>query len=155
MVNIQINVDEKSGKITAFTIQGEDLKPEVMERAIDSIRQSFTGNAPAQAQAASVMAKDIRDLSADRLTIKDRLTLFLKFEYGDAWFSTLDVKAKYEKTYNEELKISTVSTYLSRLHNEGFLARRGNKIEREYHIAATPESEPVATNAPAPARDQN
>lgn len=146
MVNIQISLDDKSGKITAFTILGEDLKPEELERAIKSIRHTFGGNVPAQAQAASVMAKDIQDLSDDGMTIKDRLKLFLKFEYRGAWFGTIDVKDRYGRTYGEEIKISTVSTYLSRLHNEGFLERRGNKIEREYRLIEIP-AEPAIQDA--------
>ena len=154
MVNIQISLDDKSGKITAFTILGEDLKPEELERAIKSIRHTFGGsvpggNTPPQAQAASVMAKDIQDLSDDGMTIKDRLKLFLKFEYHGAWFGTIDVKDRYGRTYGEEIKISTVSTYLSRLHNEGFLERRGNKIEREYHLIEIP-AEPAIQDARVP-----
>ncbi|HMK45663.1 MAG TPA: hypothetical protein VK436_03460 [Methanocella sp.] len=135
MVDVKISLDEKSGKITAFSILGEDLKPETMELAFKSIRQSFGGNATSrQPQASAAMTKDIQDLSSGQLTIMDRLKLFLKFEYRGVWFGTIDVKDRYQHTYGEEIKISTVSTYLSRLHNEGFLERRGNKIEREYRI---------------------
>ncbi|CAJ37759.1 hypothetical protein [Methanocella arvoryzae] len=154
MVDIKISLDNQSGKITAFTILGEDLKADELERAINSIRQTFGGastssQAP-QAQATSVMAKDIRDLSSDRMTIKERLKLFLKFEYRGAWFNTIDVKDRYWRTYNEEIKISTVSTYLSRLHNEGFLERRGNKIEREYRIVEIPAEPQPAQDARVP-----
>jgi len=151
MVDIKISLDDKSGKITAFTILGEDLKPEEMNRAFSSFMQKFGGNAPVQAQAPSVMAKDIKDLSGDRLTIKDRLKLFLKFEYRNDWFNTIEVKERYGLTYGEEIKISTVSTYLSRLHNEGFLERRGNKIEREYHILQF-VAEPAIPDARVPER---
>ncbi|WP_424359863.1 hypothetical protein [Methanocella sp. MCL-LM] len=151
MVDIKISLDNQSGKITAFTILGEDLKADELERAINSIRQTFGGiSAPAQAQAASVMAKDVKDLSDDRMTIKDRLKLFLKFEYRGAWFNTIDVKDRYGRTYGEEIKISTVSTYLSRLHNEGFLERRGNKIEREYRIIDIPAEPTAAQDARVP-----
>jgi hypothetical protein len=154
MVDIKISLDNQSGKITAFTILGEDLKPEALEQAIKTIRHTFGGSASPQApqaQAASVMAKDIQDLSDDSMTIKDRLKLFLKFEYRNAWFNTIDVKERYGQTYATEIKISTVSTYLSRLHNEGFLERRGNKIEREYRIAEL-LAEPGVQEAVVPER---
>ncbi len=133
-MEIKINMDEKSGKITAFSILGEDLNAHAMEQALLFVKSKF-GENDQGAQKPSVMAKDVNDLPADRLTIKDRLKLFLKFEYHTTWFSTIDVKDRYERQYGEEIKISTVSTYLSRLHNEGFLERRGNKVEREYRIA--------------------
>ena len=144
-MELKINMDEKSGKITAFTVLGDNLNAEAMEQALLFIRGKLGENDRGASRSPSVMAKDIGDLSADRLTIKDRLKLFLKFEYRDAWFGTVDVKDRYERQYNEEIKISTVSTYLSRLHNEGFLERRGNKVEREYRIAVL---EPAPAEAP-------
>ena len=44
------------------------------------------------------------------------------------------VKDRYQRQYGEEIKLSTVSTYLTRLTGEGFLERRGNRVEREYHV---------------------
>ena len=148
-MEIKINMDEKSGKITSFSVLGEDLSADAMERACLFVKGKLQPtSAPARDQ--SIMAKDISDLSQDTLTIKDRLKLFLKFEYRNAWFNSIDVKERYEKQYGEEIKISTVSTYLSRLHNEGFLERRGNKVEREYFIAQRPEpaaQEPLVQGA--------
>lgn len=145
-MEIKINMDEKSGKVTAFSVIGEDLNAQSMEQALLFVRSKFGENDPSARKPASVMSKDIADLSSDRLTIKDRLKLFLKFEYRTAWFGTVDVKERYERQYGEEIKISTVSTYLSRLHNEGFLERRGNKVEREYRIIVAPE--PALGGAP-------
>jgi len=134
-MEIKINMDEKTGKVTAFSILGEDLNAQAMEQALLFVKSKF-GESDKSAGTKSVMAKDIADLSSEKLTIMERLKLFLKFEYRNAWFGTVDVKDRYEKQYGEEIKISTVSTYLSRLHNEGYLERRGNKVEREYRIAA-------------------
>ena len=135
-MEIKIDMDEKSGKITNISFNG-DLSANAVDQAMQYMKKMLEQNSQAQStQKQSVMAKDIDDLSADRLTIKDRLKLFLKFEYRTTWFGTIDVKERYERQYSEEIKISTVSTYLSRLHNEGFLERRGNKVEREYRIAA-------------------
>jgi hypothetical protein len=146
-MEIKINMDEKSGKITAFSILGEDLNARAMEQALLFVKSKF-GENDQGAQKPSAMAKDIDDLSsAERLTIKDRLKLFLKFEYRTAWFGTIEVKERYERQYGEEIKISTVSTYLSRLHNEGFLERMGNKVERKYKIAAL---EPAVEGVPVP-----
>jgi hypothetical protein len=135
-MEIKISMDEKSGKITNISLNG-DLSANGVGQAMEYMKKMLEQNNQAQsAQKPSVMARDIDDLSAEKLTIKDRLKLFLKFEYRTTWFSTIDVKDRYERQYGEEIKISTVSTYLSRLHNEGFLERRGNKVEREYRIAA-------------------
>lgn len=144
-MEIKFNLDEKSGKITAFSVIGEDLNAHSMEQALLFVKSKFGENDRSVQKPASVMTRDIADLSSDRLTIKERLKLFLKFDYGNAWFGTVDVKDRYERQYGVEIKISTVSTYLSRLHKEGFLERRGNKVEREYRITSI---EPPLEGAP-------
>lgn len=137
-MEVKFNVDEKSGKIREFAISGDDLDSDVMEKVFKTIKEKLGSIESAGTRKASVMASDIADLSADKLTIKDRLRLFLRFEYRNSWFTSLDVKGRYEKQYGEEIKLSTVSTYLSRLHTEGFLERRGNRVEREYRIIEEP-----------------
>ncbi len=131
-MEIKVNVDEKSGKITQLTFSGDDgFNMDAVQKALSAIAKNFPGT---EGSHEPVMAKDILDLSADKYTIKERLTLFLRFEFRDLWFTSLQVKEKYERQYGEEIKISTVSTYLTRLYNEGFLERRGNRVEREYHV---------------------
>ncbi|OPY28816.1 MAG: hypothetical protein A4E28_01277 [Methanocella sp. PtaU1.Bin125] len=144
-MEIKINMDEKSGKITAFSVIGEDLNAQSMEQVLRFVKSKFGESDRSVQKPAPVTAEDIVSRSAEKLTIKERLTLFLKYEYRDAWFGTVDVKDRYERQYGEEIKISTVSTYLSRLHKEGFLTRRGNKVERQYRIASI---EPHLEGAP-------
>jgi hypothetical protein len=67
------------------------------------------------------------------LSIKERLEMFLRFEYPRAWFSSLDVKRQYENVYGK-IGLSTVSTYLARMSHENILIRRGNRNQREYHF---------------------
>ncbi|MCX9083970.1 MAG: hypothetical protein OIN87_04120 [Candidatus Methanoperedens sp.] len=67
------------------------------------------------------------------LSIKERLEMFLRFEYPGIWFSSLDVKRQYENVYGK-IGLSTVSTYLARMCHENILIRRGNRNQREYHF---------------------
>lgn len=140
-MEVKFNFDEKSGRIREFTVSGEDLNSESLEKVFAALKQKLGDTGENRAPQPSIMARDITDLSSDKLTIKDRLKLFLKFEYRGRWFTTLDVKDRYEKQYGDEIKLSTVSTYLSRLNNEGFLERRGNRVEREYHIAGAGDTD--------------
>jgi hypothetical protein len=142
-MEVKFNLDEKSGKITEMTFSGDGINKEAIQRAMSSIWQNNSADEPKQ----SVMAKDISDLSADKTTLKERLTLFLRFEFSESWFTTQDVKSKYDDMYAEEIKLSTVSTYLTRLFNEGFLERRGNRIEREYHVINVDVQEKIVERA--------
>lgn len=72
-------------------------------------------------------------LKNESLTIKERLELFLNFEYKDQWFTSLEVKRDYDRVY-PSIKLSTVSTYLSRLYREGKLERMGNRNQRKYRL---------------------
>jgi len=72
-------------------------------------------------------------IGSGTLSIKERLEMFLRFEYPMAWFSSLDVKSQYENVYGK-IGLSTVSTYLARMCHENILIRRGNRNQREYHF---------------------
>jgi DNA-binding transcriptional ArsR family regulator len=55
--------------------------------------------------------------------------------FGDgSWFTSKDILGAYRRTYNEDLKLSTVSTYLLRLYNSGLLERRGERKNRMYRL---------------------
>lgn len=67
------------------------------------------------------------------LTLRERLEMFLRFEYPRVWFTSLDVKKQYENIYGR-IGLSTVSTYLARMSREDILIRRGNRNQREYRF---------------------
>jgi hypothetical protein len=73
------------------------------------------------------------DDSESQLTLKERLEMFLRFEFPRMWFSSFDVKKRYEDVYGN-ISLSTVSTYLARMYRDSLLERRGNRTQREYHI---------------------
>jgi len=75
-----------------------------------------------------------------KLTINERLELFLKYEYPRVWFSSQDIQQHYEKIYGP-IKLSTVSTYLSRMFGKEILERRGNRTQREYRYISDEPSE--------------
>lgn len=52
------------------------------------------------------------------------------------WFSSQDAKKACERTMREHLSLSTVSTYLARLADRGFLMRKGSSNQRRYKILA-------------------
>jgi len=145
-MEIKVNVDEKSGKITQLTVSGDGLDMVALQKALSSISKNLARpEEPVSEPAAAV--DGLADMMDGNYTIKERLRLFLKFEFKSLWFTTVQVKEKYEAQYGEEIKTSTVSTYLTRLYNEGFLERRGNRVEREYHVIAVNVEDRVVERA--------
>jgi hypothetical protein len=63
---------------------------------------------------------------------KVRLAAEKNFPVG--WFSSKDLQAAYEKQFNEPIRLSTASTYLSRLTDRGFFLRSGASNQRQYRI---------------------
>lgn len=101
----------------------------------------FSGKAPAVSAAKFItaVARDkveqtsISAIDDKPLTLKERLEMFLRFEFPGAWFSSLDVKRRYESVYGK-INLSTVSTYLARMQRNNLLERRGNRNQREYRL---------------------
>ena len=48
------------------------------------------------------------------------------------WFTSKDIVSLYEQHVGESIKLSTVSTNLSRLETQGILQKRGSKKDLEY-----------------------
>ncbi|MGD2065754.1 MAG: hypothetical protein PVI43_01110 [Candidatus Bathyarchaeota archaeon] len=63
---------------------------------------------------------------------KVRLTAEKNFPVG--CFSSKDLQEAYEKQFNEPIRLSTASTYLSRLTDRGFFIRSGASNQRRYRI---------------------
>jgi predicted transcriptional regulator len=69
----------------------------------------------------------------DGETLMERLEKFILYEFPDAWFTSQELRDRYE-TLSDDIKISTVSTYLSRMNRDGLLERKGNRNNRQYRL---------------------
>jgi hypothetical protein len=54
------------------------------------------------------------------------------------WFSSSDIQLAYEEKFKEPISLSTVSTYLSRYCDKGFLVRKGppNMLKYKLNVEA-------------------
>lgn len=73
-------------------------------------------------------------------TIMDRLENFIKYEFTNTWFTSQELRERYE-TVADDIKLSTVSTYLSRMNRDGLLEKRGNRNNRQYRLIEMMEPE--------------
>ena len=58
------------------------------------------------------------------MTKSERVRLTIEKHFPLTWFSSREIQYAYEEEYNP-IRLSTVSTYLSRYTNRGFLVRNG------------------------------
>lgn len=73
-------------------------------------------------------------------TIMDRLEKFIKYEFSNTWFTSQELRERYE-TVEDDIKLSTVSTYLSRMNHDNLLEKRGNRNNRQYRLIEAIEPE--------------
>lgn len=66
----------------------------------------------------------------------ERIKKLVEDRFQDSWFSSKDVKFAYEEEYGESIPLSTVSTYLQRLHKNGFLHRSGSQNQHIYRLSS-------------------
>ncbi len=90
-------------------------------------------------------AQDTFEYEGEDLTIKERLASFLRYDdrAPKEWFTSSQIRRIYEDKFEEEARLSTISTYLARLHSDGILERKGSKAKRLYRLATTKLEIPV------------
>jgi hypothetical protein len=64
----------------------------------------------------------------------DKVRLAVEKNFPVGWFSSTDIQSAYEKQFNEPLRLSTASTYLSRLADRGFFIKKGASNQLRYRI---------------------
>jgi len=62
----------------------------------------------------------------------EKLRSLMEKHFPLVWFSSRDAQLVYEREFNEPIPLSTVSTYLSRMAERGFLAKSGASNRRRY-----------------------
>ena len=72
--------------------------------------------------------------SASEMPKIEKVHLAAEKNFPVGWFSSKDLQISYEKQFNEPIRLSTASTYLSRLTDRGFFIRSGASNKRRYRI---------------------
>ncbi len=113
---------------TTVTFEGDLSKKKVLH-LIEALDFHSTST---NTSSSSTLPKFL-DIKDEKLTVKERMRLFLRYEYPKVWFNSIEVREHYQRLF-ENIPLSTVSTYLARMYREGILERRGNRVQREYRF---------------------
>ncbi len=129
-MKIRIEIEDKGLKSVY------EFETQSMER--DALREKIVG----YLAAANIFSEPDESTYASRDhdgngTLMDRIGRFIKYEFPDSWFTSQELKERYE-TVADDIKLSTVSTYLSRMNRDGLIERKGNRNNRQYRLL--PES---------------
>jgi hypothetical protein len=69
----------------------------------------------------------------------DKLCQLVRRQFSFNWFSSKDVQKVYEQEFDEPVSLSTVSTYLARMVDRGFLTRKGSANNMRYRLVTLPQ----------------
>jgi len=72
--------------------------------------------------------------SGESLTKFEKIQSIIENNFSSSWFSAKEVQSKYENTTGEQIGLSTVSTYLSRLSEQGLLIKQKISNRTRYRL---------------------
>ena len=126
---MRVEVIDNEGIKTSIEREGELLNEGIKPLTIRSIVKFL------EDQLSSPSVRN--SYEGEELTIKERLASFLRYDEGtpEDWFTTSEIKRIYEEVYEEEARLSTISTYLARMYSDGILERTGSRARRKYRLA--------------------
>jgi hypothetical protein len=67
-------------------------------------------------------------------TSMDKITDLIRTKLNNSWFTSKDISLIYKEQHCENIKSSTISTYLTRLYNNGYIERKGNRSCWQYKL---------------------
>ncbi len=79
------------------------------------------------------------EYNLDNLSQKDKVYLLLRKNHPSEWVKSTDLQEEYENIFGEEIKLSSISTYLARFYEHGAVERRGSRAQREYKLIEAEE----------------
>lgn len=120
MKRVKIEICDNNGELVTVAMSGQVSKERLMQ-----ILDVFESNDFSMKQ---------HDEGNTSKTSKDKMLDVINAQLTKAWFTSKDLSLLYIERYHEQIKSSTVSTYLSRLYSNGFLERNGNRSCWQYRL---------------------
>lgn len=133
---MKIKVEIEDGKTKSnLLLEGEDLytAKQRIEKFIEYAYETSESGAT-KSFTPEFIPQWIGEYNLEDLSQKEKLYILLEREHKGDWVRSQDIKEEYERIYGEEIKLSSVSTYLSRFHDQGAMARKGSRAQREYRL---------------------
>jgi len=142
-MKVRVEVTNEEGMKTSIEKEG-DLQTEMFKQLTIRDVLRFL-----EAQLAPLSNRNPYESDIEDLTIKERLASFLRYDERapKEWFISSEIKRTYEEVFGEDVRLSTISTYLASMHSEGILERKGSRAKRLYRLVPTESTEaPRAVN---------
>jgi len=120
---MRIEVFDSEGNKYTITLEGS-ISREKAIKVLDLVE--LLGGIPSSTP---LLASSLREASKF-----EKVKLLIERHFPVAWFSSKEVQEVYENEFKEPISLSTVSTYLSRLADRGFLLAASNSRVKRYKV---------------------
>jgi len=131
---MKVEVFDGSGNRYTVSFEGQVTREKAL-RLLDLIE--LLGGMPGINPELGGTSSEASKFEKVRLIIQKRLPI--------AWFSSKDVQSMYEQEFKEPIRLSTISTYLSRMADRGIL-QKGGMSNRRHYKALTGASQNALTS---------
>jgi hypothetical protein len=134
-MKVRVEVTDDAGMKSSIEKEGA-LQFGMFKRAVINEVLKFL-----EEQLSLIPVQDVRDPYTEGLTIKERLASFLQYDphAPRGWFTSSQIQRIYEETFEESARLSTISTYLAKLHVEGVLEWKGSRARRQFRVVHAQE----------------
>ncbi len=131
VAKVRVEVVNEEGMKTSMEREGDFMDESFKPSIISSMVRFLENTLP------SPFLSDPSEVDSEDLTIKERLAYFLRYDEKSPvdWFTSSQIRRIYEEAYGENVRLSTLSTYLANMHSEGILVRKGSRAKWEYRLA--------------------
>jgi hypothetical protein len=136
-MKVRVEVTDEEGVKSSIEKEG-DLQIEMLRQITIRDIVKFL-----EKQLSPLPVRNAYDYEGGDLTIKERLASFLRFDERapKGWFTSSQIRRIYEAVFEENLRLTTVSTYLASLHSDGSLERKGSRAKRQYRVVSAESTE--------------
>lgn len=119
---LRVEVYDKSGNRYTITLEGRISRENVLK--ILDIVELLGG----------VHREPFSTRTEENLTKFEEIQSIIENNFSSSWFSAKDVQIEYKNITGKHIGLSTVSTYLSRLSERGFLIKQKVSNRTRYRL---------------------
>jgi ribosomal protein L35 len=120
---MKVDVFDTGGNRYSITFEGQVTRDKALRLLeIVELLGGVPGGNPTESKSVSDMLK------------QDKVRFLVERNFPIVWFSSKEVQTVYERELKEPISLSTVSTYLSRLAERGFLSKTNSANKKRYRL---------------------
>ncbi len=134
---LKISIKKPDGTVITIDLPQEQVLSDILQVLIGVLGGSSVNNTSLTKndQASKFLLTSDSSLleGVDDLSVMEKIKILIKNTVSLLWFSSRDLQELYQH-YFGKVPLSTVSTYLARLVDNGILEKRGSRMKRKYKL---------------------